>query len=907
MVQEFWQNLVETVGPWLSQAWQIICDTFQYVVNFIAENPTNVGMWYTEIVRWVMPLLALAILLTVLKSMLKVKNPKETWAYLVNPVWGNMPIHHWECTVGRAKNCDLVINFPTVSRMQWALSRDDEGEWMVADLSGKGQSYLNGDPLKDYQVINDGDILSVGDLEFGFSLISEEENKMQMERRLKQCRPLPPWKYLALLTVFQVLTAIELMFNCPEIATTVGICFGVLLALMWLYVLICRAAGKIGFEPEVLVFFLCTIGLAVTSTAAPSALPKQTFCIVLGFCFFIAFGIFLRDLNRVLSVRRIMMVLTVVLLLSSILLGPVTYGAKNWISIFGISVQPSEFAKITFIIAGAASLDLLFTRKNLLSFILLSFACFACLGLMSDFGTALIFFVTFLVIAYLRSGDFATLGLICGGAAAGGGLILKFKPYIAGRFATWGHAWENASTTGFQQVRVMSAAASGGLIGVGAGCGWLKNVFAAETDLVFGVVCEEWGLIIGLLTIACIVCLAIFAVRICRSCRSAYYTIAACAATSLLVFQTILNVFGSLDIIPLTGVTFPFVSCGGSSMIASWGLLAFLKAADTRQNASFAVRKKTKTGDDSHIMVDVDESLLQSDEYIDNLAKRNLYRRTNKKINNDTEVISKKTLFKKQKAHDNVDAMSVSGSTFDTAASMADKAGKSVAAGAAVGGTVYSASKAQSGFNVADMNVGSQNTASKVNSDKINLDVDGAKHVSAADLEAFVVPIVGEGRPHKDKKKQNVTESTSVISKKGYVKSANIQQPNVGYGKPDIGNNYYQNQYDNRKKDTVNRQDGERDFTAAYNKSVIYKPKPSTDIKKQNYSKQEDYERLNRDNAKKIQFNPQSVRQPNPFAGEQFVNPYAKKDSPSISIDESMLADENYIAELLKNKDKGGK
>ena len=71
--------------------------------------------------------------------------------------------------------------------------------------------------------------------------------------------------------------------------------------------------------------------------------------------------------------------------------------------------------------------------------------------------------------------------------------------------------------------------------------------------------------------------------------------------------------------------------------------------------------------------------------------------------------------------------------------------------------------------------------------------------------------------------------------------------------------------------------------------------------------RQEDYERLNRDNAKKIQFNPQSVRQPNPFAGEQFVNPYAKKDSPSISIDESMLADENYIAELLKNKDKGGK
>ena len=72
--------------------------------------------------------------------------------------------------------------------------------------------------------------------------------------------------------------------------------------------------------------------------------------------------------------------------------------------------------------------------------------------------------------------------------------------------------------------------------------------------------------------------------------RSTFYTIAACAAGSLLVFQTALNVFGSVDLLPLTGVTLPFVSNGGSSMISAWGLLAFLKAADTRQNASFAIK-----------------------------------------------------------------------------------------------------------------------------------------------------------------------------------------------------------------------------------------------------------------------------------------------------------------------------
>ena len=90
--------------------------------------------------------------------------------------------------------------------------------------------------------------------------------------------------------------------------------------------------------------------------------------------------------------------------------------------------------------------------------------------------------------------------------------------------------------------------------------------------------------------ILCIITLAVFAVRACRAGRSSFYTIAACAATSLLVFQTCLNVFGAVDILPFTGVTLPFVSNGGSSMLSAWGMLAFLKATDTRQNASFAVR-----------------------------------------------------------------------------------------------------------------------------------------------------------------------------------------------------------------------------------------------------------------------------------------------------------------------------
>ena len=283
------------------------------------------------------------------------------------------------------------------------------------------------------------------------------------------------------------------------------------------------------------------------------------------------------------------MVAGVGFLVITLLFGKEYYGAKNWLVIGGMSLQPSELSKLCFVYAGASTMDRIMNKRNIILFIAYSVVICGFLALMNDFGAAAIFFVTFLVIAFLRSGDWAVLSLICGACGAGLMALLAIKPHIARRFAIWGHVWEDVYDKGFQQSHSLSAAASGGLVGVGAGDGWL-NVTAADTDMVFCKVCEEWGLIIAVLAVLSIVTLAVFAVRACRAGRSSFYTIAACAATSLMVFQTCLNVFGAVDLLPLTGVTFPFVSNGGTSMLASWGMLAFLKASDTRQNASFAIR-----------------------------------------------------------------------------------------------------------------------------------------------------------------------------------------------------------------------------------------------------------------------------------------------------------------------------
>ena len=253
--------------------------------------------------------------------------------------------------------------------------------------------------------------------------------------------------------------------------------------------------------------------------------------------------------------------------------------------------------KAAYVYVSASTLDRLFRRGNLFGFIAFSALCVGALALLGDFGTALIFFVSFLIIAFIRSGSIATVFLALAGAGMAGMLAVSVKPHIARRFASWGRAWADRWGAGYQQTRAMSAAAAGGLFGKGAGAGWLHDLrlnAAANTDLVFGLVCEELGLLIALCAMAAVLILVFFALRSARNGRSAYYAIASCAAMTMLLFQMGLNVFGSMDLLPFTGVPFPFVSKGGSSLLCCWMLMAFIKGADNRKDASFAVRPGLK-------------------------------------------------------------------------------------------------------------------------------------------------------------------------------------------------------------------------------------------------------------------------------------------------------------------------
>lgn len=565
------------------------------VTGLLAAYPLA-GEWFTAFVRFLFPALAILILYRAVRSLLRIPHTPETWAQLSLPNGTALPLTHWENILGRAKTADVQLNYPSVSRQHAALCRGEGEAWTLYDLDSKGGTTVNGERVEGSAPVKLGDTITLGGVPLVFlpQTVAERED-LEEKRRAEQ--PTAIWPSFLWLTVFQVLACLQLIVAAgQEASAAIPLAFLGLTAVMWLYFAILRATRCVGFELETIAFFLSTLSLSVTASSAPGSLFKQFLAVLLGLVLFLVLGLFLRDLSRVQKIRWLMAagaigLLGITLLLALVGLAQSKYGAVNWISIGGMSFQPSEMAKICYIFAGSATLERLFRKRNLTLFIVLTGVCIGLLGLMSDFGTAAIFFVTFLVIAYLRSGDFATLSLICGAAVFGAGIIVKFKPYILSRFATWGHAWEAASTSGYQQTRTMSAAASGGLLGMGAGNGWLHNVAAADTDLVFGILCEEWGLLIAVLAVGSIVTLAFFAARAVRVGRSSFYCLAACAAASLLVFQTCLNVFGSVDLLPLTGVTFPFVSNGGSAMLSAWGLLAYLKATDTRENASFAIRR----------------------------------------------------------------------------------------------------------------------------------------------------------------------------------------------------------------------------------------------------------------------------------------------------------------------------
>ncbi len=394
-------------------------------------------------------------------------------------------------------------------------------------------------------------------------------------------KPFNWFPVMLFITAFQIVSSSCVIFTDGEFRYKTAATVLIYIVVEWAYLTGARVAFNLRhMELELIGFFLSGIGLVICASVDEGYAVKQGVAILLGMAVYVTLLAVLRRTDIVMKLRTPVGICAICILVLNIALAKTTNGTLNWIEVAGVSIQPSEIVKIAFVFVGAASLEKLQLTKSITKYIIFAITCVGFLFLMRDFGTALVFFFTFIIIAFMRSGDFRTIALVCAIAVLGAAMVIYFKSTVAARFETYRHIWDDMYGKGMQQTRTLIYSASGGFFGLGIGKGKLKDTFASTTDLVFGMVCEEWGFIVAGMIMLTFAVLVIYAIKTARNTRSAFYAIACCAAAGMMLFQMSLNIFGVTDLLPFTGVTLPFISRGGSSMLCSWGMLAFIKSAD---------------------------------------------------------------------------------------------------------------------------------------------------------------------------------------------------------------------------------------------------------------------------------------------------------------------------------------
>ncbi len=262
-----------------------------------------------------------------------------------------------------------------------------------------------------------------------------------------------------------------------------------------------------------------------------------------------------------------------------------------WIDLGFITIQPSEFVKPVFVLICASSIRTQLRKKELLGIhfvpdnLMLLFCTALIAGLQwysRDLGSLPTFAAAagcalLLRFSYLREKISVRL-MLCMGVGVVFVCIMAWKlapSYVQDRLHV--DIWSDMSGSGYQQVKALTAIAEGGWFGKGAGNGTLVSVAASRTDIIFSTICEEWGLFTAIMTVVLVLFLPASILTVPP--RSYYHSGLAICVSAMFVMQMTLNIFGSCNLIPFTGVTIPFISQGGSSMLASGIMAGFLKAA----------------------------------------------------------------------------------------------------------------------------------------------------------------------------------------------------------------------------------------------------------------------------------------------------------------------------------------
>ena len=329
---------------------------------------------------------------------------------------------------------------------------------------------------------------------------------------------------------------------------------------------------------------LAVLGVAMLYRINPNTAIKQLIWIALGIIGYILIVVILPDLKSFAKYKNVYMIITLVLMPLALIFGTEQFGAKNWILIGPISFQPSEFAKIALVLYLAAALATYESKKSfkeevkqLFQPALVAGFSMGCMVLQRDLGSALIFFGISITLLYVATSKkkyvFTALGLAAIGSVAG----YTMFGHVRERVMIWRDPWKYALGSSYQIVEGMYSIAAGGLFGVGLGQGHFQNLPVKESDMIYAIICEEFGIIfaIGLMIIYFL--LFYRGIRAAFVTKDSYSQLIAVGFSTMIACQTLVIIGGIFSVIPLTGITLPIISYGGSSVLTIFFALGILQ------------------------------------------------------------------------------------------------------------------------------------------------------------------------------------------------------------------------------------------------------------------------------------------------------------------------------------------
>ena len=323
--------------------------------------------------------------------------------------------------------------------------------------------------------------------------------------------------------------------------------------------------------------FLCGVSVVILYTVSPERGIRQMVFYVAGLAVLLAAAWFVSRVRRWHGFTLLAMVLGIGALVLPLAFGEWNYGAKNWVSLPVIgSFQPSELVKLALVLAMAYYFSAHRTVWQMMPALVFAAACLVLLMLQRDLGTALIYYLTTLALFYVACGNLPLTAVGLGGGVAAAVLGYRMFAHVKVRVAMWQNPWSDALDKGYQIIQALLAIGSGGLFGVGLGQGTPEKIPAYYNDFIFAVVCEQLGIVFGICVIAVYVLLLLRGMEVSMRARRSFDMLLGCGVVALLGVQTFMIVAGVIKMIPLTGVTMPFLSYGGSSLLSCMAMMGML-------------------------------------------------------------------------------------------------------------------------------------------------------------------------------------------------------------------------------------------------------------------------------------------------------------------------------------------